>query len=566
MEKNFLEFNISDEVKKAIEDLGFTEPTSIQTETIPLILDGYDVIGHSQTGSGKTAAFGIPAVESIDMLISPRQTQVLILCPTRELAVQASEDIKHYAKYKKINIVPVFGGEQIDRQILKLRRGCQIVVGTPGRIMDHMRRKTLKFDDVRMVILDEADEMLNMGFVEDIETILEKTPADRQTILFSATMPPPILQITKRFQKDPKIIKIQNKQLTVSTIEQKYFDIPRGRKTDALCALLAYYRPERSIIFCNTKKMVDELVAELDHKGFLAQGLHGDMKQSARTNVMNRFKEGKFKLLIATDVAARGIDVNDLEIVFNYDLPQDNEYYVHRIGRTGRAGKDGKSFTLIQGSGQFRQLKDIMRYIKIDIERGVLPTAEQIGILSSEKVNANILAYMGKHDSTKYGTMLSELIDDEHSLEDVAAALYAMAVKKEQPKANYDIPAVSFKPSFDRDDRRPERRSGGYDNRGGDRGFRKKPEGKREYKSNPKNSQENADVAMIRISVGKDDKISASHILGAVAGESGVPGREIGNIAISNSYTNVDVPKKYRDLIVKKLNNARIKGIKVTVE
>lgn len=375
----FKDFQISDELKRAVQELGYETPTPIQQQSIPLILAGRDVTGQSQTGSGKTASFGLPALDGIRTDLAPNVPQVLILCPTRELAMQGSNELRKFAKYKpEIRIVTIYGGDSYERQFSQLRSGCQIVVGTPGRIMDHMRRRTLNISNIHMLILDEADEMLNMGFREDIETILLDAPEKRQTILFSATMPPAILDLSIKYQTNPEIVRIDNKQMTVSTLEQFYFETPRGRKSDAVVSLLSYSQPKRAIIFCNTKKMVDELVEELGNRGFPAQGLHGDMRQSQRTLVMNQYKAGKFAILVATDVAARGIDVNDVEIVLNYDLPQDEEYYVHRIGRTARAGKAGKSFTLVQGRGQITQLKDIMRYTKSKIEPQTLPSIEEI--------------------------------------------------------------------------------------------------------------------------------------------------------------------------------------------
>lgn len=371
---NFSSIPLSDALKRAVSDMGYDTATSIQTQSIPLILEGHDVIGRSETGSGKTAAFGLPAIDIIDMTVDRKIAQVLILCPTRELAIQVCNEIRKFLKYKQgISIVPVYGGDPIYNQITRLKKGCQIVVGTPGRVMDHMRRKTLKLKNVKMVVLDEADEMLNMGFIADIENILTGIPEEHQTILFSATMPAAVLKITNKFQKNPKVVEIKQNQLTVSTVEQYYFDIPKGDKNNTLFSMLEKYKSESSIIFCNTKKMVDELIEILNNNGYAAQGLHGDMKQSTRAQVMRKFKEGKFSILVATDIAARGIDVNDVKIVFNYDLPQDDEYYVHRIGRTGRAGKSGKAFSLVQGYKQLLQLKNIMKYTKCEIVKKPLP-------------------------------------------------------------------------------------------------------------------------------------------------------------------------------------------------
>lgn len=543
---DFFELSLSDEVKRAVEEIGFEQATSVQLQTIPLIMQGRDVIGNSQTGSGKTAAFGLPAVDMIDPELDPRRVQVLILCPTRELAMQATDELKKFAKYKPfVNIVPVYGGQQIDRQFSALRSGCQIVVGTPGRIMDHMRRRTIKLDEVRMVVLDEADEMLNMGFREDIETILTDIPDGHQTVLFSATMPNPILDITGQYQNEPVLVKIDSKQLTVSTIEQSFFEVARGRKNDALCLLLEYYQPKVSLVFCNTKKMVDELVAVLESLGYPAQGLHGDMKQLQRTQVMNRFKLGGFGILVATDVAARGIDVNDIDIVFNYDLPADDEYYVHRIGRTGRAGKSGKSFTLIQGAKQYSRLQEIMRYTKCTIERRALPRIAEIKDKNTDELVSRIKDYHAKNDSSKYYDAIDALVDGGITERELAAALFGMSVKKTVVK-NDTAGNVG------------DAERGGREQRDGSRGKRR---------DRPYVSKEPAeDMTTIRISVGRADHVAPNHILAAVAGESGLPGSIMGAIDIERSFTVVEVPKKYKALIIKSLKNAKIKGRTVTAK
>ena len=373
----FNELQLTDEVLRSVEEMGFVELTEIQARSIPLIQSGADIIGKSNTGTGKTAAFGIPAIESLSH--ERNGVEVLILCPTRELAMQACEEIKKFSKYMSwVKPCAVYGGASMDKQIMDLKRGANLVVGTPGRVMDHMRRRTLKLQNLKMIILDEADEMLNMGFREDIESILQDVPEERQTILFSATMPPAILAITNQYQKDPQLIKIDEKYRTVDTIEQYYFEVPSGMKGEAIQYILLAYEPKASMIFCNTKKMVDELTETLSNKGFKAAGLHGDMKQTQRSYVMDKFKAGKINILIATDVAARGIDVNGIDVVFNYDLPQDNEYYIHRIGRTGRAGKSGTAYTLVSNRKQIYDMKALSRYIKADINEKELPEKDDI--------------------------------------------------------------------------------------------------------------------------------------------------------------------------------------------
>ncbi|MDF2524866.1 MAG: helicase, superfamily [Clostridiales bacterium] len=330
----FKDLDLSKEVQKALAEMGFEEATPIQAQSIPHILNGEDVIGQAQTGTGKTCAFGIPAIEMLDP--DSDGVQALILSPTRELAIQISEELKNVSKHKKnVRILPVYGGQPIDRQIMALKKRPQIVIGTPGRVMDHMRRHTLKLSDLRMIILDEADEMLNMGFREDIDTILEKVPEEKQTILFSATMPKEIMDLTNKYQKKPIHIKAAHKQLTVPSIEQYYLEVSESSKLEVLSRLIDANSIHLALVFCNTKKRVDELTASLQSRGYSSEALHGDMRQDQRDKVMARFRKGHIDILIATDVAARGIDVDNIEAVFNYDIPNDEEYYVHRIGRTG---------------------------------------------------------------------------------------------------------------------------------------------------------------------------------------------------------------------------------------
>ena len=368
----FDELNLYPQILRAIQEMGFEETTPIQSRAIPVAMEGADLIGQAQTGTGKTAAFGIPLLMKVDP--HNKKTQAIVLCPTRELAIQVAEEVRNLAKYMHgVKVLPVYGGQDIVKQIRSVKGGAQIIIGTPGRIMDHLRRKTIKCEEVNTIVLDEADEMLNMGFREDIETVLEYIPEERQTMLFSATMPKPILEITKKYQKDAITIKVVKKELTVPNIEQYYYDVKRKDKVEVLSRLLDVYDPKLSLVFCNTKRMVDELTNALQGRGYFAEGLHGDMKQSQRDRVMNHFRNGNTEILVATDVAARGIDVDDVEAVFNFDLPQDDEYYVHRIGRTGRAGRTGRSFTFVKGKEVYK-LKDIQRYCKTKILAQKVPS------------------------------------------------------------------------------------------------------------------------------------------------------------------------------------------------
>ena len=380
----FEELQLDDRILHAVTDMGFEEASPIQAKAIPVELEGYDIIGQAQTGTGKTAAFGIPLLQKIDP--KKKKLQAIALCPTRELAIQVADEIRNLAKYMHgIKILPIYGGQDIVRQIRGLKDGTQIIIGTPGRVMDHMRRKTVKFDQVHTVVLDEADEMLNMGFLEDMETILSQLPEERQTVMFSATMPAAIQKIAENFQKDPQIVKVVKKELTVPKVTQYYYEVKPKTKVEVMCRLLDMYAPKLSVAFCNTKKQVDELVTELQGRGYFAEGLHGDLKQVQRDRVMNSFRNGRTEILVATDVAARGIDVDDVEAVFNYDIPQDDEYYVHRIGRTGRAGREGIAFNFVVGREVYK-LRDIQRYCKTKIIPQAIPSLDDITEIKAEKI------------------------------------------------------------------------------------------------------------------------------------------------------------------------------------
>lgn len=366
---------LDERILRAVKDMGFTKFSPIQEQGIPEMLQGKDIIGQAQTGTGKTAAFGIPVVQSIDPNL--KKIQAIILCPTRELAIQAAEEIRKLAKYMQgIKVLPVYGGQDMTRQIMGLK-GTQIIVGTPGRVMDHMRRHTIKMDNIRVVVLDEADEMLNMGFREDMELILGEIECEHQTALFSATMPQPILDITGKFQNNPELIRVAAKELTIPLVSQKYYKIKNQDKDRATVRILEYYQPKLALVFCNTKSKVDELTGVLKNAGFQAEGLHGDMAQRLRDEAMKRFRQGATNILIATDVAARGIDVDDVEAVINYDIPQDIEYYVHRIGRTGRAGRTGRSFTFVTGREIFK-VREIEKICRTTIEETQMPTAAKV--------------------------------------------------------------------------------------------------------------------------------------------------------------------------------------------
>lgn len=426
----YSESGIHTDILKAVREMGFEVMTPIQEQAIPVLLDGKDMIGQAQTGTGKTAAFAIPMIQGVNPEI--HKPQGIILCPTRELAMQAAEEIRKLAKYMQgIKVLPVYGGQDIGRQIKALSQGVQIIVGTPGRVMDHLRRHTIKTSHIKMIVLDEADEMLNMGFREDIETVLEDMPEEHQMALFSATMPQAILDITGTYQKDAVYVKVTPKEVTVAAIKQYYYRVAKKDKTEALCRLIDYYQPSRSLIFCNTKRMVDEITIRLKEKGYEAEGLHGDLSQNQRDTVMNLFRNGRCEILIATDVAARGIDVSGVDAVFNYDVPEDIEYYVHRIGRTGRAGKTGRSFTLISGREIFK-IRNIERVCHTTIKERKIPTPADITKVKAGKLFIEAIEVMESKDLTEMKRRIQQSAEEnDYDVLDLAAAFMQMSMGDE---------------------------------------------------------------------------------------------------------------------------------------
>ncbi len=519
----FDELELSPSILRAVEEMGFEEMSPIQAKAIPVISEGKDIVGQAQTGTGKTAAFGIPLLMKIDP--KSRNLQTIVLCPTRELAIQVAEEIRKLATFMHgIKILPVYGGQEISKQIRSLKAGVQIIIGTPGRVMDHMRRKTVKFDNVNMVILDEADEMLNMGFREDIETILSQVPEERQTVLFSATMPGPILEIARTYQKDAEMIRVVKKELTVPKIEQFYYEVTPRNKEEVLSRLLDMYNPKLSLVFCNTKKQVDELTAALQGRGYFAEGLHGDLKQQQRDRVMHSFRNGRTEILVATDVAARGIDVDDVEAVFNYDVPQDDEYYVHRIGRTGRAGREGRAFTLVVGR-EIYKLKDIMRYCKTKVKAQPIPSVNDVTAVKADKILDKLASIIENEDLSKMMNIIEERVnEEEYTSLDIAAAFLKLMMgddcTKDEEKAVEDF---------------------------GDTG---------------------AEAGMVRlfINLGKNQRIKPGDILGAIAGETGMPGKLIGSIDMYDKYTFVEVPREYASEVIQVMKTAKIKGKSINIE
>jgi ATP-dependent RNA helicase DeaD len=462
--KLFSELGLSEALLKAVDKMGFEKAAPIQADAIPLLMTGRDVVGQSQTGSGKTAAFAIPAIEKTDP--QSRAVQALILCPTRELAVQVSEEVHKLAFFKRgIHALPIYGGQSYERQFYGLQQGAQIVIGTPGRIMDHMRRGTLRLEKVKLVVLDEVDVMLNMGFRDDIELILQATPKERQTVFFSATIPRPIQQLIEKYSRDPQQVRIEQKAMTVPTVDQVYYEVDRRYKIELLTRLIDIYDLKLGIIFCNTKRMVDDLVDHLEAAGYQADRLHGDMTQNMRDRVMNKFRKSGLEFLVATDIAARGIDVDDVEVVFNYDLPYDPEDYVHRIGRTGRAGKSGRAISLVPGRELF-QIRNIERFTNVRIQRGRIPTENEVEEARETVFLDKLRARLASGDFPKHDRLVERLTEEGFSSSDIVSALIHQlqsgeGAAKAAPKTEeYDRPPRDEHPSFR--DERPAR----YDDRG----------------------------------------------------------------------------------------------------
>ncbi|SEJ64009.1 ATP-dependent RNA helicase DeaD [Propionispira arboris] len=530
---SFGDIQLSKKLLLAVSDMGFEEPSPIQSQTIPLVLEGKDVIGQAQTGTGKTAAFGIPTIEKI--IDGSRHIQALVLTPTRELAIQIAEEFNKIGKYKRVKTLPIYGGQSIDRQIRALHAGVQIVVGTPGRLLDHLRRNTMKLSEVRILILDEADEMLDMGFVEDIETIMKNiTHEDRQTLLFSATMPAPIAKLAGKYMRDPQKISISRENLTVPLIDQVYYET--REKFEGLCRVLDIEETGKLIIFCRTKKGVDDLVASMQARAYMAGGLHGDLSQAQRDRVMKKFKDGKLEILVATDVAARGIDIDDITHVVNYDIPQDHESYVHRIGRTGRAGKKGVAVTFIEPR-EYRQLKLIERLAKTKIVRRDLPSSADILERQREIIKERLIKTLSNNKFADYHTIVSDVAaDGSYDIVDVAAAALKLSVE----------------------------------------GFKEKEEVENISNTNSSNNVSSAarlentggSAGMVRlfINIGRSQKIRPEDIVRAFATEADIPGNVIGVINIYDRFTFVEVPEDVAERVLAVMHKNTVKGYKINVE
>ena len=535
----FADLGLSQKTLDALKLKGYQTPTPIQAQAIPLGLRGIDFIGQSQTGTGKTMAFTVPIVERINVHF--KKIQALILCPTRELAVQVSSEINLLCRSIGIKSLPVYGGESIERQIKNLRKDIQIVVGTPGRILDHIRRNTIRLDNVRFAVLDEADEMLDMGFIEDIESILSMTQEERQTMLFSATMPAEIRELSEKYLKEPEFVKIQSKQVTVDKIKQYYIKVRNIDKPEVLSRIIKLESARKSMVFCNTKKMVDELTYEMQNRGYAAEGLHGDLKQQKRDVVMTQFKKGHIDILIATDVAARGLDIDNVDVVFNYDLPLDEEQYVHRIGRTGRAGHSGTAYSFVFGR-EMTRLKAVERYAKTMIEEKKIPRYKDIQDIVINDYIESVNAREITPDMDIYFNMIKYI----KTFMNVETFL-ALVLKENLQLLEKENIQLS---DYEKKERRI--REGSNDGKG-----ERKGAGRRKVEKG---------MVRFHINVGKNHKIKVADLVGAIAGECNIRGKAIGAIDIYDKYSFFEIPQKYEGTVIKKMKDVRIRGKSVSVQ
>ena len=613
----FSDLGISEEILRAVEEMGYTQPSPIQQQAIPFVLQGRDLIGQAQTGTGKTAAFAIPIIDLVDADFN--KPQAIILCPTRELAVQVEGEIQKLAKYhKKINSVAIYGGESIDKQIRVLKKGVQIVVGTPGRVQDHINRGTLRLEDAGIIVLDEADEMLDMGFRDDIEAILQEMPEERQTVFFSATMAKPILDLTRKYQTDPEIIKVAKNELTVSKIDQVFYEVKQSLKMELMARLMNLNNYALSVVFCNTKRMTDEVTESLGARGILAEALHGDLSQAQRDKVMGKFRKGLCTVLVATDVAARGIDVDNVEAVFNFDIPLDEEYYVHRIGRTGRAGKSGTAITFITGRREMMKLRDLERYTKANINKMTPPSVAELVELKKTQFIKDVHRMLSKEeDNQLFEATIGQMLSEGLTQEQISLGLLKMVMGdtvKEMKEQDFGIEAPAYGDRrreggreggresrfgdrreggrggerfgdrreagrsgerFDRGSRFGDRKEGG--SRFGDSGsrfgdrkesgsrFGDRKEGQRDFAPRTERARDE-NMTRLFLNLGKKDFIRPADIVGAIAGESGLTGKSIGGIDIFDNFSFVDVPHKDAEHVVRVMKNNTIKGKTVNME
>jgi len=552
VESRFENFDLPDFLLKAVKELGYEKPSPIQEQAIPFLLDGRDIIGQAQTGTGKTAAFVLPILANIDPKSS--HTQVLILAPTRELAIQVAEACQSYAKYiKGFHVLPIYGGQSYTNQLRQLKRGAQIVVGTPGRVMDHMRRKTLSLDNLKTLVLDEADEMLRMGFIDDVQWVLEHTPSDRQIALFSATMPREIQKVAEKHLDKPEIIKIENKTATASTINQRYLMSTGINKLDALTRILEIEEFDGIIIFVRTKVSTEELATKLNARGFSSAALNGDIAQAAREKTVDRLKTGKIDILVATDVAARGLDVPRISHVINFDVPYDTETYIHRIGRTGRAGRSGDAILFI-APREKRMLSSIERATKKSIEKMNIPSASDINEIRVDQFKANILERLENQNLTIFQDIIENLIEENQADPIKIASALAHMCNGSKP--------FLLDPQSDRKINRPEREERNSDSRRdrGERGGRERKERKRPASNEMRPLKNHPEVKLTRyrVDVGHNDGVKPGNLVGAIANTADLDSEYIGQIEIYDSHSTVDLPAGMPDSLLTLLQNAKV--------
>lgn len=549
-ETTFADLGLKAPILEALTDLGYEKPSPIQAECIPHLLGGRDVLGMAQTGSGKTAAFSLPLLNNLDPEL--KAPQILVLAPTRELAVQVAEAMTDFSKHMRgVNVVALYGGQRYDVQLRALRQGPQIVVGTPGRLLDHLKRGTLDLSKLSGLVLDEADEMLRMGFIEDVETIMAQIPEGHQTALFSATMPEAIRRITRRFMKEPQEVRIQSSVTTRPDISQSYWTVWGMRKNEALVRFLEAEDFDAAIIFVRTKNATLEVAEALERSGYNSAALNGDMNQALREQTLERLKDGRLDILIATDVAARGLDVERISLVVNYDIPMDSESYVHRIGRTGRAGRAGRALLFVENRER-RLLRNIERTMKLTIPEVELPNAELLGKRRLEKFAAKVQQQLESSDLDQYRALLAKIQPsaegEELDLETLAAALLKMAQGERPLILPPDAPMRPKREFRDRDDRGPRDRN--------DRG----PRGDREDRPRRERRERRdvGDMQLYRIEVGRDDGVEVRHIVGAIANEGDISSRYIGNIKLFASHSTIELPKGMPGEVLQHFTRTRI--------
>lgn len=535
----FAALGLSDALIATLSGLGYDEPTPIQAQAIPLLLAGRDVIAQAQTGTGKTAAFALPIIERVT---DDHAVQALVLAPTRELAVQVAEAIHRYGRHRALRVLPIYGGQPIERQLRGLAQGAQVVVGTPGRVLDHLRRGSLRFDHLRMVVLDEADEMLDMGFAEELEAILQLAPAERQTALFSATLPPAVQNLTLRYTRQPVRVSIAAEQLAAPRIRQIYYEVLARDKLDALCRVLDAEMPQLAIVFCRTRQEADDIGERLQGRGYAAESLHGDLSQAVRDRVMRRFREGQLDVLVATDVAARGLDIAEVSHVINYDVPTDPESYVHRIGRTGRAGRDGVAITFITPRER-RMLQTIERVTRTRIERCRMPTLADVAARRRAALRDQLREAMAAPGLESYAALV-DVLAGEHDVRALAAAAIKLLLNETETEQVDTITHLEpARPErAERAERAPRAKRGAVDER---------------------LSRAEQGMARIQINLGRNDQVRPADIVGAIANEAGVPGRSIGAIEVRAHASFVEVPRRAARQVVQALNRTTLRGQRV---